>query len=151
MTSKGSVLITGCSDDGIGYGLASAFQQRGYHVFATARVVSKMSKLKDLANLTLLELDITKKDQIDAAVASVREQTGGSLDYLINNAGSSHFMPILDEDLSNVRDLYETNVWGPVAVTQAFAPLLIQAKGTLVFITSLTGHLRIPYMGWYLF
>ncbi|CRG85083.1 Protein RDR1 [Talaromyces islandicus] len=149
MTDRGSVLITGCSDDGIGSGLAVAFQQQGYHVFATARSPDKMSKLKDLANVTLLTMDVTDKAQIDAAVEKVRGQTGGSLNYLVNNAGRNHFMPILDQDLDAARELYETNVLGPIAVTQAFAPLLIQAKGMLVFITSIAGYLHVPYMGTY--
>lgn len=147
MTDKGSALITGCSDDGIGYGLAVAFQQRGCHVFATARNPDKMSKLKDLENVTLLAMDVTDKAQIEAAVEKVRDQTGGSLNYLVNNAGRNHFMPILDQDLDAARELYETNVLGPIAVTQAFAPLLIQAKGMLAFITSIAGYLHVPYMG----
>jgi NAD(P)-dependent dehydrogenase (short-subunit alcohol dehydrogenase family) len=147
MTDKGTVLITGCSDDGIGYGLAVAFQKQGYHVFATARNPDKMSKLKDLVNVTLLTMDVTDKAQIDAAVENVRSETGGSLNYLVNNAGRNHFMPILDQDLDTARSLYETNVLGPIAVTQAFAPLLIQAQGMLVFITSIAGYLHVPYMG----
>lgn len=147
MANNDSVLITGCSDDGIGYGLAVAFQQRGYHVFATARNPEKMSKLKGFDNVTLLTLDVTNKAQITAAVNAVREQTNGTLDYLINNAGRNHFMPILDEDLDTARELFETNVWGPVVLTQSFAPLLRQAKGTLVFITSIAGYLNVPYMG----
>lgn len=142
-----SVLITGCSDDGIGYGLALTFQQRGYLVFATTRDTKKMSKLEGLPNVVLLALDVTQTDQIAAAAKAVSEKTGGTLDYLINNAGRNHFMPILDEDLNKTRAIYETNVWGPVAVTQAFAPLLIKAKGQVVFITSIAGYLNGPWMG----
>ena len=142
-----SVLITGCSDDGIGYGLALTFQQRGYLVFATTRDVKKMSKLQGLPNVKLLELDVTETDQIAAAARVVRDQTGGTLDYLINNAGRNHFMPILDEDLNATRAIFDTNVWGPVAVTQAFAPLLIKAKGRIVFITSISGYVNVPWMG----
>jgi short-subunit dehydrogenase len=58
-----SVLITGCSDDGIGYGLALTFQQRGYLVFATSRDIKKMSKLQGLPNVKLLTLDVTVADQ----------------------------------------------------------------------------------------
>ncbi|PYH90777.1 putative hydroxybutyrate dehydrogenase [Aspergillus ellipticus CBS 707.79] len=144
-----TVLITGCSDDGIGYGLALAFQQRDYHVFATARNTDKMSKLRDLPNVTLYTLDVTDKSQITAAVNTVKSHTGGTLDYVVNNAGRNHFMPILDEDLDQLRTLYETNVWGPLAVTQAFAPLLIRAKGAVVFITSIAGYVNVPYMGTY--
>ncbi|PSN72110.1 hypothetical protein BS50DRAFT_657926 [Corynespora cassiicola Philippines] len=54
-----TVLITGCSDGGIGSILALTFQQCGLHVFATARDTTKMRKLKDLFNVTLLLFDIT--------------------------------------------------------------------------------------------
>ncbi|KAL2802829.1 hypothetical protein BJX63DRAFT_425776 [Aspergillus granulosus] len=147
--ARKTVLITGCSDDGIGSGLTLTFHERDYHVFATARNPDKMSKLKHLPNVTHLTLDVSDNSHISDAVEAVKEHTGGTLDYLVNNAGRNHFMPTLDEDLDATRKIYETNVWGPVAVTQAFAPLLIKAKGTIAFITSIAGHLNVPYMGTY--
>ena len=54
-----SVLITGCSDGGLGSGLAIAFQNRGLHVFAAARNNSKLSYLPDLPTVTILSLDVT--------------------------------------------------------------------------------------------
>lgn len=147
MTSKETVLITGCSDGGIGSTLALVFQQRGFHVFATTRDPSKMSKLSGLSNVTLLTLDVVKPADIKAAVEAVSKETGGTLNYLISNAARNHFMPILDEDLETVRKLFETNLMGPLALTQAFAPLLIKAKGMAVYMTSISGYLNIPYMG----
>jgi 1-acylglycerone phosphate reductase len=147
MTSKETVLITGCSDDGIGYGLAVQFQKRGYHVFATARDVSKMSKLRDLADVTLLQLDVIEQADIEAAVEAVTKETGGTLNYLISNAGRNHFMPILDEDIDTVKALFNVNVFGPLALTKAFAPLVIKAKGSIAFITSISGYVNIPWMG----
>lgn len=147
MTSNKSVLITGCSDGGIGSALAIVFQQAGYRVFATARNPEKMQNLKDLSNLTLLTLDVTDSTHISAAVEAVSRETDGNLTYLINNAGRNHFMPILDEDIDAAKKIYETNVWGPVAITKAFAPLLIKAKGTIVFTTSISGYVNVPYMG----
>ncbi|KAL4779972.1 hypothetical protein BJX76DRAFT_364796 [Aspergillus varians] len=151
MASKKTVLITGCSDNGIGSGLALTFQQHGYHVFATARNPQKMSKLQNLPNITLLTLDVCNQSHITAAVNAVTAHpvSSGTLDHLINNAGQSRFMPILDEDLEAARNLYDTNVWGPVAVTQAFAPLLIKARGKITFITSVAGHISSPYIGVY--
>ncbi|KAL4900923.1 hypothetical protein BDW74DRAFT_182252 [Aspergillus multicolor] len=108
-----------------------------------------MSKLRDLPDVTLLTLDVCNKDHLAAAVEAVSLHTGGKLDYLVNNAGRNHFMPILDEDLETTKKLYETNVWGPLALTQAFAPLLIRAHGTVAFITSIAGHLNVPHMGTY--
>ncbi|KAK8017683.1 hypothetical protein PG993_014009 [Apiospora rasikravindrae] len=147
MISKKTVLITGCSDGGIGSALAQLFHQRGYHVFATARDTTKMSALKELSDLTQLTLDVVKSSDIQAAVEQVSQRTGGKLDCLVNNAGRNHFMPILDEDLDLVKDLFQINFYGPIALTQAFAPLLIPAKGMAVYITTISGYLNVPYMG----
>ncbi|KAK9423447.1 hypothetical protein SUNI508_14027 [Seiridium unicorne] len=144
-----SVLITGCSDGGIGSALAIVFQQRGFHVFATARDTSKMSNLSGLHNVTLLTLDVVKAADVKAVVEVVTKQTGGTLNYLVNNAGRNHFMPILDESIDVVKSLFDTNFFGPIAITQAFAPLLITSKGAAVYITSISGYLNIPYMGTY--
>ncbi|KAI1458760.1 putative hydroxybutyrate dehydrogenase [Annulohypoxylon moriforme] len=149
MASTQTVLITGCSDGGIGSALAILFQKRGFHVFATARNPSKMKSLDGLSNVTLLALDVVKSDDIKTAVDAVTKHTGGTLNYLVSNAGRNHFMPILDEDLDKVRDLFEINFYGPIALTQAFAPLLIKAKGMAVYTTSISGYLNIPYMGTY--
>lgn len=149
MASKETVLITGCSDDGIGFALAAEFQKRGYHVFATARNVSKMSKLQNLPDVTLLQLDVINPGHIKAAVEAVTAVTGGSLDYLVNNAGQSHFMPILDEDIDAVKALFDVHLYGPMALVKAFAPLVIKAKGTFAFTTSLAGYVNTPWMGKY--
>ncbi|OCL04125.1 NAD(P)-binding protein [Glonium stellatum] len=100
MTSKETVLITGCSDGGIGSALAFVLQQRGLHVFATARDLSKISSLKGFPNVTLLTLDVTEPSHIKVAVEAVAKETGGKLDFLISNAGRNHFMPIIDKDIS---------------------------------------------------
>lgn len=81
-----SVLITGCSAGGIGYSLVKSFQKRGYHVFASARTVSKMAGLSELSNVTLLELEVTSATNIKAAVAAVQE-SGYEFSFLVNNAG----------------------------------------------------------------
>ncbi|KAL4936181.1 hypothetical protein BDV06DRAFT_228134 [Aspergillus oleicola] len=149
MSRRKTVLITGCSDDGIGSGLALIFQQRNYHVFATARNPQKMTKLQNLPNVTLLPLDVCDKTQIAAAVQAVTEHTRGTLDYLVNNAAHAYFGPILDQSLDDARKLFETNTFGPIEITQAFAPLLIKARGTLAFITSIAGYMNIPWIGTY--
>lgn len=149
MSTQKSILITGCSDGGIGSGLALAFQKRGLHVFATARDTSKMGKLKELGGVTLLELDTTKPSHISSAVEAVKQETGGVLDYLVNNAARNHFMPILDLNLEEAKELFDNNLWATIAVTQAFAPLVIAAKGNIANITSISGHLNVPFMGTY--
>ncbi|KAI1177692.1 hypothetical protein F4777DRAFT_541004 [Nemania sp. FL0916] len=151
MAARKTVLITGCSDGGIGSALAATFQQRDFHVFATARDLTKMGDLKGLPNVTFLTLDIVNHDDIENAVKVVANHAGGNgtLDVLISNAGRNQFMPILDENLDSVRKLFDINFIGPIDLTQSFAPLLIKAKGIVAYITSTSGYLNIPYMGAY--
>lgn len=141
------VLITGCSDGGIGSGLAKKFHDNGLHVFATARNLSKMQDLRDLPNVTFLKLDVTELETIKAAYKVVEAQTGGRLDYLVNNSGSGYVMPFLDSDIETSKHMFDVNVWGVVRVTQVFAPLVISARGTIVNNASTAGCIGLPYQG----
>lgn len=140
-----SVLITGCSNGGIGSALASCFATYPHlHVYATARSVGKMSDLASLPNVTLLELDVTSPSSISAAVERVKAD-GGRLEILVNNAGFGYTMPYLDNDVEICKDMFEVNVWGPVRVTQAFISLLVEIQGTVVMIGSTAEMTGIPY------
>ncbi|KIX02150.1 uncharacterized protein Z518_08089 [Rhinocladiella mackenziei CBS 650.93] len=135
-----SVLITGCSAGGIGGGLAEAFHEKGYHVFATARTPSKISQsLAEAPNVTVLTLDVLSSELIAAAVESVTKVTGGKLDVLVNNSGTMMVMPALDSSIEEGKRLFDTNYWAVLAMIQAFAPLLIEAKGCIVNNTSVSG------------
>ncbi|EXJ76664.1 uncharacterized protein A1O5_01172 [Cladophialophora psammophila CBS 110553] len=135
-----SVLITGCSAGGIGGGLAEAFHEHGYHVFATARTPSKISQsLAKAPNVTVMTLDVLSSESIAAAVESATRVTGGKLDVLVNNSGSLMIMPALDTSIEEGKRLFDTNYWAVLAMIQAFAPLLIKAKGYVVNNTSVSG------------
>ena len=142
-----TVLITGCSAGGIGSALAEEFQKRGLHVFATARNVAKMTHLEALANVTILQLDPTSQQSCQAAAEAVKSHGDGTLDYLINNAGSAMMMPTLDVDIEAAKAMYEINVWAVMRMVQVFAPLLIKAKGTIANIGSIASELHSPYLG----
>ena len=146
MTLK-SVLITGCSAGGIGSALVESFQKRNLRVFATARDVSKMSHLEKLPNVTLLNLDPTSEPSVRAAFDILEAQTGGTLDYLVNNAGQTIIMPTLDFNIETAKKLYDINVWGMLRVTQVLAPCVIAAKGTIVNISSIAPCVNTPWMG----
>ena len=105
-----------------------------------------MASLSGRAGVTLLKLDVTNEKMIAQAVQSVIDETG-RLDFLINNAGRNHFMPLLDESIENAKAIFDTNVWGALLLIKAFVPLLIAAKGTVVNITSVSGYINIPWMG----
>ena len=141
MTSpRKSCLITGCSGGGVGDALAHAFNSKGYHVFATARTPSKIpTSLHDAADVTIVALDVTVSSSIVAAADIVRQQTGGSLDVLINNAGAGMNMPALDTDLSAAKRLFELNFFAALEMIQVFSPMLVNAGGCIVNNTSVGG------------
>jgi 1-acylglycerone phosphate reductase len=143
-----SVLITGCSSGGIGAGLAEAFSEKGYHVFATARNPSKVPEtLSQASNVTVLQLDVLSSDEIAAAVASVKDSTGGKLDVLVNNSGALMVMPLLDMSIDDGKKLFDTNFWSLISMIQAFAPLLLASGGCIVNNTSAAGVLPFGAFG----
>jgi NAD(P)-dependent dehydrogenase (short-subunit alcohol dehydrogenase family) len=85
-----TVLITGCSEGGIGSALAYAFHRHGCHVFATARDLQKVQNLKK-AGIEVLELDVLDEGSCRSAAEWVREATGGTLNVLVNNSEVGKF------------------------------------------------------------
>ncbi|KAK4445267.1 hypothetical protein QBC34DRAFT_413530 [Podospora aff. communis PSN243] len=138
---KRTILITGCSDGGLGAGLALAFHKAGWRVIASARNLAKLKEVTD-AGIETIQLDTVSDDSIAAAVAAVSSLTGGSLDALLNNAGSGYSMPVLDVDIEKGKKLFDLNVWSVITVTRAFLPLLFKSThpygGLIVNNTSLS-------------
>ncbi|PGG96505.1 hypothetical protein AJ79_09565 [Helicocarpus griseus UAMH5409] len=141
--SKRSVLVTGCSPGGIGHALALEFQRRGFRVLGTVRN-SVASKDLESHGIEALELEVTSADSIAACKAEVHKRLDGRLDCLINNAGRAYTMPALDVDFVEVRHTFETNILGPMCITQAFAPLVIATQGRIVNVGSVAGVM--PYI-----
>ena len=143
-----TVLITGCSAGGLGYGLAQAFHARGLKVLATARNLAKMKDLEAMG-ITTLELDVLSEKSIAACVSQVSQLTGGRLDILINNAGGGYNMPVSDIEIPKAKELFDLNVWSYITVTQAFLPLIIKAKGLIVNQTSISSVEPTPFSSVY--
>ncbi|KAF7526513.1 hypothetical protein G7054_g10726 [Neopestalotiopsis clavispora] len=140
---KKTVLITGCSEGGMGAALAVAFKEAGFRVYATARDPSKMASLSR-AGIETLTLDILSSESIAACASSV-----SSLDILVNNAGSSYSMPVADMDIKYAKQLFDVNVWAQLAVSQAFLPHLIKSKGMIVNQTSVVAAAAVPFQSAY--
>ncbi|KJZ76222.1 hypothetical protein HIM_04304 [Hirsutella minnesotensis 3608] len=142
-SQRTSVLITGCTPGGIGHALALEFHKRGCHVIATAR---RLDVLKDLEaqGLTILALDVTSQESVDACKDAVTQLTDGRLDILINNAGRPHVIPALDVDIDDARETYETNVIGPMRMVQSMVGLLIPVRGLVINVASASCEL--PYL-----
>lgn len=142
---KRKVLITGCSDGGMGSALAVAFERSGLHVIATARNVSSMSSLSSSDGIELLALDITSDESIKQCVEKVDQ-----LDILVNNAGAAYAMPVTDADISEAKKLFDINVWGQIATTQAFLPLLMKSKNAMIVNhTSIGAGMILPFQAVY--
>jgi len=143
-----TVLITGCSDGGLGAALAEAFARRGFHVLATLRDPSKAPVLASRPGLIdVLPLDVTDTTSIASCAVAVATKTGGLLDVLVNNAGSMFIMPLLDTDVAESKRLFDVNVWGMLAVTQAFASMLVRSRGVVLNIASIAGAVRMAWQG----
>ena len=141
---KRTVLITGCSDGGIGAALATAFHEAGLHVYATARNPSKMEQLASLG-IETLTLDVQSESSIAACVGSL-----SGLDILVNNAGAQFLMPMADVSIPDAKRLFDLNVWAHIAMTQAFLPLLLKSsKGMIVNQTSVGAVTTLPFQAIY--
>ncbi|KAJ4169131.1 hypothetical protein NW754_011065 [Fusarium falciforme] len=142
---KRSVLITGCSQGGAGNALALEFAAKGYRVFATARSQKTLSNLREKGIETLV-LDVTDPDSIRALAVEIASRTQGSLDMLINNAGTLYEAPAVEADPSRVRQLFATNVFGLMEMVTAFTPLLLASVApnytpTIVNVASILARL----------
>ncbi|KAF7538390.1 hypothetical protein G7054_g2966 [Neopestalotiopsis clavispora] len=130
------VLITGCTPGGIGHALAVEYEKQGLYVFATARTPAVIADLAG-PNISVLQLDVTDSTSISNCQSEVDRIAGGRLDILINNAGRTHTHPALDISIPDVRETFETNVIGVMAMVAAFGGLLIKAEGLIINIASL--------------
>ncbi len=142
-----AVLVTGASS-GIGRKITELLASRGYFVYAGARKPADLAELNAIKNVQGVRLDVTDPAEIAAAVATVR-QGGRGLHGLVNNAGIAILGPLVETEEPELRGLFDVNVFGPYRVTKAFAPLLIESKGRVTTVSSISGILSGPFLGAY--
>jgi len=140
-----SVLITGAST-GLGLEMAVHLAERGFEVYATMRDLTRRCALDEEATrrnvrLHVLKLDITDKEDIARTVDQVVERSGG-IYGLVNNASiglRGYFEDLSEEE---IRQVFETNVLGTMAVTRAVLPHMRAARrGRIVIVTSIGGRI----------
>ena len=142
--------ITGCST-GFGQELASQLLEQGYRVAATARKVDSLSALSEKYGdkVLALPLDVTNQSQIDAAITATVEKFG-TLDVLVNNAGYGYFSSVEEGEDAPIRAMFETNVFGLMAVTRSALPVMRKQKsGCIVNLSSIAGIIGRPSSGYY--
>ena len=138
-----TILITGCSS-GFGLETAKCFLERGWKVVATMRT-PRDSALPGSEHLRVLALDVTDPDSIRQAV-----EAAGPIDALVNNAGFGAAAPFEATPMATMRELFETNTFGTMAVTQAVLPQFRQRKaGVVVNVTSTVTLRSLPLISAY--
>jgi NAD(P)-dependent dehydrogenase (short-subunit alcohol dehydrogenase family) len=149
---SGGVLITGAST-GIGEATALRLDKAGFRVFAGVRKPEDGERLEAQASDRLRvihPLDVTDADSIAAAAAQVEEELAGEpLRGIVNNAGIALGGPLEALPLEDLRKQLEVNTVAPVAVAQAFIPMLRRSKGRIVNISSIGGRVPQPFVGPY--
>jgi len=140
-------LITGCST-GIGKSMARQLAAKGYTVYAGVRNIDSLATLKS-ENFIPVKLDVNDNQQIEKTINTIKQQSG-QLDLLINNAGFGAMGPVAEVPLEQIKSQFSTNVFAPVALTQAALPLLVKSKhAQVVNIGSVAGVFTIPFSGVY--
>ncbi len=142
-----AILVTGAST-GIGRNIAETLAANGYFVYAGARKDKDLAELDSIENIQSVRLDVTVQAEIDAAVETVRKG-GRGLYGLVNNAGVAILAPLIEVEEDELVFQFDVNVYGPYRITRAFAPLIMEAKGRITTIGSISGILSGPLFGPY--
>ncbi|KAH8646177.1 putative short chain dehydrogenase/reductase [Xylariales sp. PMI_506] len=147
---KTVILITGASS-GIGLETVAALSQESsdFHILLGSRSVEKGNKaLEEIrsrfsdtlkGDVSVIQIDVTDEKSIQAAKQDVGSKFN-KLDVLINNAGVIVTRPT--DTITNLRETFETNVFGPALVTEAFVPLLqASSNPRLIYVSSDQGSI----------
>jgi NAD(P)-dependent dehydrogenase (short-subunit alcohol dehydrogenase family) len=137
-----AVLVTGASS-GIGRKTTERLAAQGYFVYATARKDEDLEALGAIRNVQALRLDVTRPEDIAAAVETI-SKAGRGLYGLVNNAGVGTTGTIADMSFEEFDLCMKVNVYAPVMMIKAFQPLIIASKGRIVNIGSVSGVLAGP-------
>ncbi len=144
---KKTVVITGASS-GIGRSSVSRMVQSGWQVFATVRKTQDGDQLRSdfESRVTPVIMDVTNLGSVTVAAEQVASLLRGSgLDGLVNVAGVGKVRPVEYMTAEDLQEMFNINVFGQIAVTRAFLPLLRTARGRIVNISSVGSHIAIPF------
>jgi NAD(P)-dependent dehydrogenase (short-subunit alcohol dehydrogenase family) len=147
MDMKSVVLVTGASS-GMGKETARRLLEDGYIVYVCARRLDQMDDLVKLGAIAL-QMDVTKEDQVAAALGTIERQHGG-VDVLINNAGFGSYGALEDTSIEDARYQFEVNLFGPARLIKAVLPRMRrQGHGKIVNLSSMGGRMYTPLGSWY--
>lgn len=138
------VLITGGSS-GIGKSVGEFLHQKGFTVYGTSRNPERVKN----SVFPLVALDVRNSESIKNAVAEVITKSG-RLDIVINNAGVGITGPLEEIPAEEIKNNFETNLFGPIEVMKAVLPQMrSQKSGLIINVTSIAGYMGLPYRSVY--
>lgn len=148
LSEKPVWFITGCST-GFGRELAKHVLELGYRTVVTSRNASDIEGLAESGEALVLKLDVTDRNQVEAAVADA-ESKFGRIDVLVNNAGIGYFGAIEESEEDEVRKMFEVNFFGLCRMIHVVLPgMRSRRKGHIVNISSIAGLRSFPSLGYY--
>jgi NAD(P)-dependent dehydrogenase (short-subunit alcohol dehydrogenase family) len=147
-TQKRSAAVTGAGS-GLGRDIALGLAAKDYRVFGTAISSEEIADLGQASGgaVTLSRCDITDEVAVEGWAREVRASTEGGLNLLISNAGILTPGPLEVLPLSAIRREFDVNVFGALAVVNAFLPALREARGRIVQVSTWTATLPLPFNG----
>ena len=141
-------LITGCST-GFGREIARLAIEHGFHTVITARDPASLQDFAAAENTLILELDVTRPEQVAAAMRTAQARFGG-VDVLVNNAGIGYFGAVEESEEAEVRKMFEVNFFGTSRMIHAVLPGMRQRRrGVIVNFSSIGGLRSFPAVGYY--
>jgi NAD(P)-dependent dehydrogenase (short-subunit alcohol dehydrogenase family) len=147
MSKSRTIFITG-SSSGLGRATARLFASNGWKVIATMRSPDNEVELAKLAGVVLLPLDVTNREQIEAAAA--KAIAAGGVDVVFNNAGYGMAGPLEGSTDEQIVRIVDTNLMGPIRTTKAFIPHFREKKaGMFINTTSIGGLMTVPFNSLY--
>lgn len=149
--TKRTWIITGASAGGIGEGIARAVLAGGDNAVITARSLAKLESIaKDYPETCLpLTLDMADRDQMQTVVNKTVEAFG-TVDVLINNAGHGYRSSVEEGEDEAVRELFETNLFGPINMIKTVLPIMrARGEGVIMNTTSIAAERSAVGSGYY--
>ncbi|MGB2385783.1 MAG: SDR family oxidoreductase [Flavobacteriaceae bacterium] len=139
-----TVLITGGSS-GIGKSIGEYLTQKGYRVYGTSRFPEKYKNSK----FPIIKLDVTNPDSILNCIKELLNKVT-NIDVLINNAGVGITGPMEEIPMNEMKNNFETNLFGPIGMINAVLPnMRSHQSGLIINITSIAGYMGLPFRGIY--
>lgn len=148
-SGNGKVAVVTGSSSGIGHEACMLLARAGFNVFATMRSARKADQIRKLAQdehlrIQVVELDVTDPQSVKSAIARIISEVG-RIDVLVNNAGYGLGGAFEDSSMEEIKDQFETNVFGVIRVTQEVLPHMRKQKsGRIINMSSGAGRLGYP-------